>query len=529
MIIALSVLALFIAILIYLFANSKNDENNLFYKKISNLCWISYAPTNFNPKKSIYPTTSQIKEDLKILYQAGFKGIVTYGSEKSLKHIPKIAKNQGFTGVLMGIWNPTDKKEINNAIQASKYVDGYVVGHIGLNDRYSYNELLKATDYLQSTTNKPATTTERIGQYLNKDSLLVNFGDWIFPDVSLYWENKRQPKDAYRQLVEQYLLLKSKINKPVILKTVGFPTAGGAGISESAQAEFFRLLLNNVKYKEESIKFVYFEAFDQPWKQPHPVEPHWGLFRNNKKPKKAAKYIWGKIINQQIVKDQNKSHKSINWLYIISFSLVLMSMVGFILIFLYRPKDKPIEKKVPLLKIRTFGQFKIYRDNRIITTKITGRNRELLISLITQYPKAKINSLAKKVTPSHTPYSARSNFDTLLYRLRDSLEPDRQARSGGSYIISQNDLCFLNLENCRLDLEDFEKHLKKGGQLKLQNKPKEAFLEYKKAKKLYCGDFLDKENIEMFEKGTLEIILQKREQLKKYYEYLLDELSINTK
>ncbi|MCP4424487.1 MAG: glycosyl hydrolase, partial [Chloroflexi bacterium] len=33
---------------------------------------------------------------------------------------------------------------------------------------------------------------------------------------------------------------------------------------------------------------VYFEAFDQPWKDTQPIEPHWGLFYNDRLPKPAA-------------------------------------------------------------------------------------------------------------------------------------------------------------------------------------------------------------------------------------------------
>jgi hypothetical protein len=36
------------------------------------------------------------------------------------------------------------------------------------------------------------------------------------------------------------------------------------------------------------VRFVYFEAFDQPWKTHLPIEPHWGLFRSDRSPKALA-------------------------------------------------------------------------------------------------------------------------------------------------------------------------------------------------------------------------------------------------
>src|SRR5205823_9481233 len=39
---------------------------------------------------------------------------------------------------------------------------------------------------------------------------------------------------------------------------------------------------------QTDVRFVYFEAFDQPWKTHLPVEPHWGIFRSDRTPKVLA-------------------------------------------------------------------------------------------------------------------------------------------------------------------------------------------------------------------------------------------------
>ena len=43
-----------------------------------------------------------------------------------------------------------------------------------------------------------------------------------------------------------------------------------------------------MKLAKSKIKFVYFEAFDLPWKTKAPVEPHWGFFRSDRTPKLIA-------------------------------------------------------------------------------------------------------------------------------------------------------------------------------------------------------------------------------------------------
>src|SRR5207249_4221348 len=63
----------------------------------------------------------------------------------------------------------------------------------------------------------------------------------------------------------------------------GLPTAGAAGLDEEVQAAFFSCV------EKADLPFVFFEAFDQPWKTALPVEPHWGLFRADGMPKAWAK------------------------------------------------------------------------------------------------------------------------------------------------------------------------------------------------------------------------------------------------
>lgn len=90
-----------------------NDE---FVRKIDSLKWITYAPTNFNPLKKIYPSGESIAQDLKLLFDAGFNAVITYGSQETLADIPRIAREAGFQGVIMGIWDFKDQKELDNAI-----------------------------------------------------------------------------------------------------------------------------------------------------------------------------------------------------------------------------------------------------------------------------------------------------------------------------------------------------------------------------------------------------------------------------
>ncbi|MFW9824692.1 MAG: hypothetical protein ACFFE4_17245 [Candidatus Thorarchaeota archaeon] len=321
------------------------DHKNVFYKKLFDLCWIAYAPTNFNPRENIYPSIRNLTEDLTFLKRNGFDGVVTFGSEKTLGQIPKIAKKLGFKGIIMGIWNLGSREEFNQAVAAKNYVDGYCVGHLGLYKNYGFEDLQEAITRLRENTDRPISTSQNLQLY-EKNNKIINLGDWLFPDVRLFWdiENFKTPKNLYQKLVEKYERLVGISEKPVLMKTVGFPTGGSKDASENNQAEFFKLLLENEKNPFERVPFVYHEAFDQSWKNWHPIEQYWGLFKNDRTAKVGSKYIWGLNLKQKSI--DIKYIKGGDFLYI-SIAIILFSALIFLI---WMPKDlkNKLRRKIEL-------------------------------------------------------------------------------------------------------------------------------------------------------------------------------------
>ena len=256
-----------------------------FAQKIRNLKWIAYSPTNFDPDKFIYPTEDSIREDLLTLYECGFRGIVTYGAYGVLAQIPRIAAETGFRGMIMGIWDISDFEELSNAIASSNLVDGYCAGNEGLGKRYESALLVQVMKEIREETGRPVTTTEEINDYYNVTLNLVSLGDWVFPNIHPFMHQIKDPEKAVRWIGRHNRLLNKQVDygKIVFIKETGFPTSGAAGATETNQKVFFEILL-----EVTDISFVYFEAFDQPWKTWHCFEPHWGLFDQLRKPKKFA-------------------------------------------------------------------------------------------------------------------------------------------------------------------------------------------------------------------------------------------------
>jgi exo-beta-1,3-glucanase (GH17 family) len=259
-----------------------NAQDNFWYK-LKNLRWIGYAPTGFNPQSNRYPSEDSIRQDLQVLLNAGFTGIVTYGSESSLRHIPRIAKDLGFKGVIMGIWDIRDWKEICSALSAQEHVDGYCVGNEGYKSRYHFYELKETVDFVRSVTGKPTTTTEQLCDYYS-DRRLLEISDWVFVNIHPYFHGLREPAQAVVWIKEKVKKLATFVvneghAKVVVIKESGFPTNGDYCCNQKSQQEFLNLM------EESGLVFIYFEAFDQVWKNHLCIEPHWGLFDCSRRPK----------------------------------------------------------------------------------------------------------------------------------------------------------------------------------------------------------------------------------------------------
>ncbi len=257
-----------------------------FESALYSLCWVAYAPTNFNPEQGVFPSEESLREDLQVLKQAGFNGLVTYGADQP---IHQVAQAVGFEGMILGVWDPGNAEEMRLAKEAAQYevVVGYVVGNEGLGRRYDYDTLKATIDELRQSTGKPVTTTEERWDYT--DSRLMALGDWLFPNVHPYWHSGgTEPQSAVAWTVQQFRNLADQTDKPVLFKEVGLPTAGDNAINEQMQAEYYRLL------QKTDTQFVFFEAYDQYWKDWAPVEPYWGLFHKDRSPKEVGRYVCGK-------------------------------------------------------------------------------------------------------------------------------------------------------------------------------------------------------------------------------------------
>lgn len=258
--------------------------------KVSSIVWVAYSPPSANPNIGLEATSDAIRQDLSVLRKAGFTGLVTYGSTGIMgREFLTLAQESGFEGIIMGVWDLNSQEEISAAKNASSnpIVLGFCIGNEGLYDRYQMVELSEAIQSLRIATGKPVTTTEQIDDY--SDEELLQLGDWVLPNVHPYFHSRLDPVEAVKWTVGAYEYLVRQTDRFILFKEVGLPTAGDldAKLSETIQDQYYTELAKT------SVKFVYFEAFDQPWKTTLPVEPYWGIFLSDRTPKLLGWHLMG--------------------------------------------------------------------------------------------------------------------------------------------------------------------------------------------------------------------------------------------
>lgn len=279
-------------------------------EKVERTKWVAYSPPNSDPNKGIEAGLDDLMNDLIILKKVGFDGLVTYGASGIFgRELPDMAASLGFKAMIMGIWDPLDEEELNTAKSFAEHplIVGYCVGNEGLNERYDYSQLYKAITNLKEATGKKVTTTEQVDDY--SEASMLELGDWVFPNVHPYFHSIFDADRAIDWTMSAFEDFTNRTNKLILFKEVGYPTDGSAreGISEELQDQYY------TKLEQTDVGFVYFEAFDQPWKTHLPIEPHWGLFNANRSPKL---FIKRKMDRQQAMEESNKIANAASFLYI---------------------------------------------------------------------------------------------------------------------------------------------------------------------------------------------------------------------
>ena len=286
-----------------------------------------------------YPSYEEVKEDLLIL-QKNWKYLRLYDCDAHVDIVLEVIRQEGLGFKVMlgayivaemnnydcpwgGMYSDEDlaKNKIYNlsrinkliavANQYPEIVNSLSVGNEACVDWTDHlvpvDQVIEYVRLVKKGAKQPVTFCENYLPWHNKLEPLVAEVDFISIHTYPVWEYKdlnaalEYTKKNYYDVAEKYP------NKLVVITEAGWATnSNGRGIlPENVSEEHQEVYYNQLAHwcKEESILTFVFEAFDESWKgSPEPLEPekHWGLFYENRTPKKVINALYSELISADI-------------------------------------------------------------------------------------------------------------------------------------------------------------------------------------------------------------------------------------
>ena len=163
--------------------------------------------------------------------------------------------------------------------------------------------MIEYVRWVRQRVGQPVTFCENYVPWQHKLRDLVPEVDFISLHTYPVWEYKhiREALACTRHNVESVASLYP--GKLIVITEAGWATrSNGRGIqpensSQDLQAIYHQDLMD--WSRETGILVFVFEAFDEPWKgSPDPLEPekHWGLFTEDRQPKKVMQSLYPELL-----------------------------------------------------------------------------------------------------------------------------------------------------------------------------------------------------------------------------------------
>jgi DNA-binding SARP family transcriptional activator/ActR/RegA family two-component response regulator len=150
--------------------------------------------------------------------------------------------------------------------------------------------------------------------------------------------------------------------------------------------------------------------------------------------------------------------------------------------------------QTPELRIQTFGQFRLWCDDRAIEVWERPQAETVLKLLLARRARGgravAADELITRLWPDSDEEGGRKKLLPLISNARHTLEPGIEPRDSHFILRSSNGYFFDLGERVTWDLLSFREHLRQGRRLAREERWAEAAAELEKGRALYRGDFL---------------------------------------
>lgn len=268
--------------------------------------WINYAPAKpFDMVIGKHSATEdQLRRELSLLFDRGFRGLVTNMMTYGCEATPRIAKEVGFEHVVAKLWWTDDQTlevEKRNVDKEIESIDAIVVGNETVHKAVSRGQQPQAAvdrlgdeiEKLQKRHGKPVTTGLHRDDWAAHPEIATEFGDFVFANLQPWWVQLRNdPETAAKWVVDVIQVIRDTPGMPsdrvVLIQEAAFPSGAipqeaAPGATPLAQKIFFESLIATGE------QFVYGFAFDAYFAaKSSPPGGFGGLWDADLNPKPAA-------------------------------------------------------------------------------------------------------------------------------------------------------------------------------------------------------------------------------------------------
>ena len=276
---------------------------------------------------AVNPSDEQILEDLNILVTHQFNLIRLYDSgENSAATLRLIQQRKLPIKVLLGIWleaevsnhegcpwllepipaselatnKISNAEEIDRGITLAKQFSDIVVAvNVGNEALVEWNDhmvtlpsIINYVRQVKENIKQPVTVADNYLWWIRDGAPLAAEVDFLGVHTYPLWENKTIEQALAYTIKNIEDVHKALPDKPIVILEGGWATTASEFSEQANEANQARYYHEVAKWaKDKNITFMFFEAFDEPWKgnpdDAEGAEKHWGLFKVDRTPKQV--------------------------------------------------------------------------------------------------------------------------------------------------------------------------------------------------------------------------------------------------
>ena len=270
-----------------------------------------------HPDRGLYPTQSQILEDLKLLAKS-WKVIRLYSADQHAADVlAVIAREKLGLKVMLGVWLDGKPEKLNaNSLQivrairlANEYPDLVAAVNVGneilvswSDHRLTEEQAERYVATVKAGVRCPVTIADDTLYWCDPAGKLAKDIDFITMHTYPIW-NREDIDTALASTIHNYEVVRAaQPSKTVVIGEAGWATFADSpktlpsAATQAKQQRYYQEL--TAWAKASGVTVFVFEAFDEPRKG-NGTEGHWGVFDESRRPKQVMESYYPELANGQ--------------------------------------------------------------------------------------------------------------------------------------------------------------------------------------------------------------------------------------